>query len=250
MGEIENASAMIITTQHHNIEQLFAIVQLTTESPPILLTELLPENLNSYTTRLKSKLPVTKQLDLCHDMAKGLQFLHAVGLVHNNIHGANVLISHDERAKIADFICPLMYSLNENTTSQNRAYVSPESIRDEYLVSKQSDIYSLGVLCLQVITQCSPMPNRDTGVPEPQRWKEQLHQTKGHQLLPLIVRCLNLAVARPDIDYICTKIEETKQGSHSVMPDMLHHTKVSVYHVLKHTFMSKLCYVARNMYVN
>ena len=49
MGEIEKASAMLVTNQHSNIEQFHSVVQLTPDSPPMLLTELLPENINSYT---------------------------------------------------------------------------------------------------------------------------------------------------------------------------------------------------------
>ena len=100
MGEIENASAMLVTNQHTNIEQFHSVVQLTPDSPPILLTELLHENLNNYTARMKGKLPVHVQLDLCHDMAKGLQFLHTAGLVHNNLHGANVLISQMDKQRL------------------------------------------------------------------------------------------------------------------------------------------------------
>ena len=87
IGEIENASAMLITNHHPTL------VQLTPDSPPILLTKLLHENLNSYTARVKNKLPAHVQLDLCLDMAKGLQFLHMAGVVHNNLHGVNILIS-------------------------------------------------------------------------------------------------------------------------------------------------------------
>ena len=95
MEEIENASATLATNQHTNIEQFHSVVQLTPDSSPILLTELLHENLNNYTARMKGKLPAHVQLNLCHDMAKGLQFLHTAGLVHNNLHGANVLINQD-----------------------------------------------------------------------------------------------------------------------------------------------------------
>jgi len=229
MEEIENASAIIATTQHHNIEQFYSIVQLTPDSPPILLTELLPENLNSYTTRMKGKLPIHSQLDLCHDMAKGLQFLHTAGLVHNNLHGRNVLISQNGQAKIADYICPLVDSLNEKTTPQNKVYMSPESVRNTHLVSKQSDIYSLGVLYLQVATQSPPMPNDSTELSEVQRWKEQLDQITTNPLLPLILQCLGLILARPSIDRVCTKIVTAKESPQSVMSNTLYHIKVRAY---------------------
>ena len=226
MGEIENASAMLVTNQHPNIELFHSVVQLTPDSPPILLTELLHDNLNSYIARMKGKLPIHAQLDLCHDMAKGLQFLHTAGLVHNNLHGANVLISQDGQAKIADYICPLVDSLNEKTTPQHSVYTSPELVKDIKLYSKQSDIYSLGVLCLQVATQNPPTPNDSTGLSEVQRWKEQLDQITTNPLLPLILQCLGMIVARPSIDRVCAKIATAKESPQSVLSNTLYHIKV------------------------
>ena len=241
MGEIENASAMLVTNQHANIEQFHSVVQLTPDSPPILLTELLHENLNNYTARMKGKLPVHVQLDLCHDMAKGLQFLHATGLVHNNLHGANVLISQDGRAKIADYICPLVDSLNEKVTPQHNVYTSTELVKDIHIYSKQSDIYSLGVLYLQVATQSPPMPKESTKLSAVQRFKDQLDEITTNPLLPLIIQCLGITVARPSIDRICAKIATAKETPQSVMSNTLYHIKVRVYHYIVPT--AHHCYI-------
>ena len=226
MGEFEKASAMLVANQHPNIELFHSVVQLTPDGPPILLTELLPENLNSYTARIKGKLPIHAQLDLCHNMAKGLQFLHTAGLVHNNLHGANILISQDGQAKIADYICPLVDSLNEQTIPQHNVYSSPELIKNITVYSKQSDIYSLGVLYLQVATQSPPMPNDSTELSEVQRWKEQLDQITSNPLLLLIVQCLGFTLARPSIDRVCTKIVTAKESPQSVMSNTLYHITV------------------------
>ena len=226
MGEIENASTMLVANQHPNIELFHSVVQLTPDGPPILLTELLPENLNSYTARMKGKLTIHAQLDLCHDMAKGLQFLHTAGLVHNNLHGANILISQDGQAKIADYICPLVDSLTEQTTPQHNVYTSPELIKNITIYSKQSDIYSLGVLYLQVATQSPPMPNDSTELSEVQRWKEQLDQITTNPLLLVILQCLGLILARPSIGHVCTKIVTAKESPQSVMSNTLYHITV------------------------
>ena len=226
MREIENASAMLVTNQHPNIERFHSVVQPTPDTPLILLTELLPENLNSYTARIKGKLPIHAQLELCHDMAKGLQFLHTAGLVHNNLHGANILINQDGQAKIADYICPLVDSLNEQTTPQHSVYTSPELIKNRTHFTKQSDIYSLGVLYLQVATQSPPMPKESTELSEVQRWKEQLDQIMTNPLLSLILQCLGLILARPSIDCVCAKIATAKGSPQSVMSNALYHIKV------------------------
>ena len=224
--EIENASTMLVTNQHPNVEQFHSVFQVTFDSPPVLLTELLHENLNNYIARMKGKLPIHAQLDLCHDMAKGLQFLHTAGLVHNNLHGANVLISKDGLAKIADYICPLVDSINEQATPQDKVYMSPESIKNTNLVSKHSDIYSLGVLYLQVSTQSRPMPKDSIELSEVQCWKEQLDQIATNPLLPLILNCLNMIFVRPTIDRVCVKICVAKESPQSVMSNTLYQIKV------------------------
>ena len=230
IGEVENASAMLVSNQHPNIEQFHSVVQLTPDSPPILLTELLPENLNSYTARMKGKLSIHVQLDLCHDMAKGLRFLHTAGLIHNNLHGANVLISQDGQAKIADYICPLVDSLNEKITPQHGVYTSPELVKNITVYSRQSDIYSLGVLCLQVATQSPPMPNDSPELSDVQRWKEQLDQITTNPLMPLILKCFGFIPGRPSIDYVCNKISTAKESPQNVMSNTLYHIKVRAYH--------------------
>ena len=230
MGEIENASAMLVTKQHPNIEQFHSVVQLTPDSPPILLTELLHENLNSYTARMKGKLPVHVQLDLCHDMAKGLQFLHTAELLHNNLHGANVFICQDGRAKVSDYICPLVDSLNEKVTPQHNVYTSLELVKNIHLFSKQSDIYSLGVLYLQLATQTPSMPKDNTELSAVKCFKDQLDEITTNPLLPLILQCLGITVAGPSIGRVCAKIATAKETPQSVLSNTLYHIKVKYYY--------------------
>ena len=231
MDEIESASAMLITNSHPNIEQFYSVIQLTPDTPPILLTELLHENLNNYIARMKGQLPIHAQLDLCHDMAKGLQFLHTAGLVHNNLHGANILISQDGQAKIADYICPQIETLTEQVTLQHNAYTSPELIKNITMFPKQSDIYSLGVLYLQVTTQCPPVPKDSVEFSEAQRWKEQLDQISTNPLMSLILQCLGMTLARPTIDRVCAKMVAAKEKPQTVMSNTLHYIKVRATHV-------------------
>ena len=171
-------------------------------------------------------------------MAKGLQFLHTAGLVHNNLHGGNILISQDEQAKISDYICPLVDSLNEQATPQDKVCMSSESIKNTHLVSKHLDIYSLGVLYLQVSTQSRPMPKHSTELSEVQRWKQQLDQISTNPLLPMILSCFNIALARPTIDRVCIRISAAKESPQSVMSNTLYQIKVcnhdSTYSQLPH----------------
>ena len=63
-----------------------------------------------------------------------------------------VLVSHDGHAKIGDYVCPQVLPTSEEAPTQDILYVSPEPVEDKTHCNKQSDIYSLGVLFLQVAT--------------------------------------------------------------------------------------------------
>jgi len=220
--DIESIYAIFGSQEHPNIEQYYTITQPTPDSPPILLSQLLPDNLNSFTSKIKGKIPVHIQMDLCLGMAKGVQYLHANGVIHNNLHGGNVLISEDHQAKIADYICPQITELNEKTTPQNKVFMSPELIKNSAICSKPSDIYSLGVLFLQTATQHPPTPSEDTELSEVQRHKHQLDEITTNPLLPVILQCLNILPARPSIDHLCNRINAAKQSPQNVMSGSLH----------------------------
>ena len=246
VADIENIYAIFGSHEHPNIEQYYTITQPTPDDPPILLSQLLPDNLNSFTAKMKGKLPIHVQLDLCLDMAKGVQYLHANGVIHNNLHAGNVLISQVGKAKISDYICPQNSELNEKTTLQHKDYMSPELIKNHAICSRPSDIYSLGVLFLQVATKSTPTPtdSKNSELSEVQRHKHQLDEITTNPLLPVIMQCLNILPARPSIDHLCDRINTAKQSPQNVMSDTINHVKVRSCYVLG---KANLCLSSTNL---
>ena len=215
---------------HSNIELFETTIQLADESVPVLLSELLPENLDMFTTRMKGNLPIHQQLDLCNDMAHGLQYLHGAGLVHTNLHGRNVLVSQDGHAKIGDYVCPQVISPSEEVPTSNIAYLSPEAIKDKSLCNEQSDVYSLGVLFLQVATQNIPEPTDKTELSKLTKRREELAGIKHHPLISLIHKCLtNIRMTRPSITKALEEMTTAKESPQSVLSYSLY-CKVSEYH--------------------
>ena len=207
----------------------------------MLLSELLPENLDMFTTRMKGKLPLYQQLDLCNDMASGLQYLHDAGIVHTNLHGRNVLVSHDGHAKIGDYICPQVISSNEEVPTHNIPYLPPEAIEDKSHCNEQSDIYSLGVLFLQVASQDIPEPTKKIELSKLQKRREGLAGIKDHPLFLIIYKCLNnLRVVRPSINQMLEEILIAKQSPRSLLSNSMY-CKVSkvytIYTIYVHTYV-------------
>ena len=240
--ELEDKAATYSYFVHTNIEIYETTIQLASESLPKLLSELLPENLDMFTTRMKGKLPIHQQLDLCNDMANGLQYLHDAGIVHTNLHGRNVLVSHDGHAKIGDYICPQVISSNEEVPTHNIPYMAPEAIEDKSRCNEQSDIYSLGVLFLQIAVQNIPEPSDKTEISKLTKRRKELADIKNNPLFSLIHKCItNLRIARPSITQVLESIATGKQSPQKVLSHSLYY-KVSHHFSLHHLMMYVNCY--------
>ncbi|KAG5475373.1 hypothetical protein LSCM1_03486 [Leishmania martiniquensis] len=88
----------------------------------------------------------------------GLSHLHANGIVHRDIKGANVLLDESGCAKIVDFGCSS--DRNQATTTLSGGgtplWMAPEVCRGEPATEK-SDVWAYGCLCLEM--------TNETGVP-------------------------------------------------------------------------------------
>ncbi|GJP63773.1 hypothetical protein CLOP_g20818 [Closterium sp. NIES-67] len=101
-----------------------------------------------------------ERLDAALGLAEGLKYLHCHAekpIVHRDIKPCNVLLTEDYQVKIADF--GLLRLLKEGTEKEGaytrvagtRGYLDPEYMTCEK-VSTASDVYSYGVLLLEMVT--------------------------------------------------------------------------------------------------
>ena len=176
---------------HPNVEQFELVLQQSTTSCPTILSKLLPYNLDGFIAQKKEALPVDVQLDLCYDMALGLHYLLTAGILHTNLHGRNVLVSDEPKAKIADYICPQVLTAVDDVAT-DQYYMAPELIKSKQLPTKFSAVFSLGVLCLQTVTDHPPRPSGELQLSEPERRIANLQEVDNtHPLLPIIQQCLS-----------------------------------------------------------
>ena len=150
-------------------------------------------------------------------MASGLQYLHNIYVVHCNLHGRNILINDNDRAKIADYVCPQVLPNCREVNTMNIPYMSPEAIEYKSHNTESSDIYSLGVLFLQVAMQKIPSPTDKTEYSKMMKRREELSKIKAHPLRSTILQCLStIRIARPSIDKLCEVVAVAKQAPQSV----------------------------------
>lgn len=102
----------------------------------------------------------SKRFNICVGVARGLAYLHEElqpSLIHRDIKPQNILLDKTFSPKIADFGLARQLSVNETTQAQytqvagTLGYFSPE-YATQGQVSEKTDVYSYGVLILEVVT--------------------------------------------------------------------------------------------------
>jgi eukaryotic-like serine/threonine-protein kinase len=101
-------------------------------------------------------LPVRRALELGLQIARGLAFAHAQGLVHRDVKPQNVLLNGNGQAKVTDFGIARSIDVEVGVTQTGTIlgtsnYLAPEQANGES-VTPQTDVYSLGVVLYELLT--------------------------------------------------------------------------------------------------
>jgi len=107
-------------------------------------------------------------VEIVHAIAKGLQYAHGHGLIHRDVKPANVMISSEGVAKLADLGLAQFVDADENSNDDGKRrvfgtpyYISPEQIRSKPDVDFRADVYSLGATFYHMVTGRVPFDAPD-----------------------------------------------------------------------------------------
>ena len=106
------------------------------------------------------RMPPGKALELAQQVAEALDYAHSQGIVHRDIKPANILVTHQGRAKVADFGIAKLTASQLTMAGEllgTPSYMSPEQISG-HPVDGRSDIFSLGVIVYLMLTGQKPFP--------------------------------------------------------------------------------------------
>eukprot|EP00516_Mucochytrium_quahogii_P004564 CAMPEP_0203759914 /NCGR_PEP_ID=MMETSP0098-20131031/13246_1 /ASSEMBLY_ACC=CAM_ASM_000208 /TAXON_ID=96639 /ORGANISM=" , Strain NY0313808BC1" /LENGTH=477 /DNA_ID=CAMNT_0050653237 /DNA_START=173 /DNA_END=1606 /DNA_ORIENTATION=+ len=98
---------------------------------------------------------------ICASMLLGLSHLHSKRMIHRDIKAANILLTNDGCAKLADFgvskqLCTIQSKCD--TTIGTPYWMAPELIKDGRY-NEKADIWSLGITILEMADGAPPFSN-------------------------------------------------------------------------------------------
>ena len=95
--------ALLERIRHPNIVQYLGTAMIPESRLPVLLMELLDESLAKMLERSQHLLAYYIQVDICHDVALAIAYLHSNNIIHRDLSSNNVLIIAGRKAKVTDF---------------------------------------------------------------------------------------------------------------------------------------------------
>lgn len=153
-----NEVGSLLSLRHENIVRLFE-ANLLPDQTPYLLTEYLHHDLEAWTGQW-DHLPVERFLQAARQLAQGLSFAHARGVIHGDLKPSNILVTElgSPTFKLCDFGLAQMTSrgvlMGSGSSGEGAlAYAAPERIGVlQASFGPVSDLFSLGVIFFEMLT--------------------------------------------------------------------------------------------------
>ena len=237
MRKFDQECRLLSAIKHPHIVQYLGTYHDPESRLPVLLMELMDESLTPFLERSHKPLPYHTEVNLCHDIALALSYLHSNGIVHRDLSSNNVLLIAGSRAKVTDFGMVKLYDVNHSTAHLTpltlcpgtTVFMPPEALRDQPVYTDKLDSFSFGVLCVQIMTRQFPDPgNRfniieindpraPSGIVQVEVLEIERRQSHidlidpTHPLLPVALDCLkNRDRERPSCHELCGRMSTLK----------------------------------------
>ncbi|CAH9098250.1 unnamed protein product [Cuscuta europaea] len=222
--------------RHPNLLALRAYY-LGPKGEKLLVFDYMPSG--SLTTYLHARGPETSvdwatRMRIAKGIARGLLYLHMnANIIHGNLTSSNILLDETITAKIADFGLSRLMNAAANAnviaTATALGYRAPELSKLKKANTK-TDVYTLGVIILELLTGKSPGEAMHDGVDLPQwvasivkeEWTNEVFDLElmrdassiGDELLntlKLALHCVDPSPsARPEVQQVLQQLEEIR----------------------------------------
>ena len=109
-----------------------------------------------------------------NQMILAVEYVHEQGLIHRDIKPSNFMVTKNGQIKLLDF--GIAKNTNEGAVDYTKTglmqqmgtplYMSPEQVKNTADVTKQTDVYSLGVVLWQLVMNKKPYDSVEFSLPE------------------------------------------------------------------------------------
>ncbi len=166
LARFEREAKLLASLNHPNIAAIYGLEEA--DGVRFLALELVPgDTLQERVAR--GPLPVEEALEICRQIAEGVEAAHEKGVIHRDLKPANVMITPEGKVKILDFglAKALEVEVPESSLSQpptltnvatqagvilgTLAYISPEQAKGK-AVDKRADIFAFGAVLYECLT--------------------------------------------------------------------------------------------------
>ena len=178
----------------------------------IIVMERAKESLSLYLKAGQGELSYQTHLQISLELVLGLQFLHGCNppIIHGNLNDVNVVLTEKGKVKI-DLGDSVLKVNPANMLPEGLQYLPPEAFTHICKTEEATDVFSLGVLLLQIATQQAPYVQRENVglTPEPERRADELRELDDqHPLKPVILPCLqHFPRDRPRATLLCSQVQ-------------------------------------------
>jgi serine/threonine protein kinase len=200
---------------HHPNIVMFLGLDLHHPLAPVLLTELMDGSLEQFLNRSEAAVPLHTQIDICADVAQGLEYIHAKGYIYGDLTASNVLLKGGQ-AKISGFMTLIDKSVDVHRSLPpgSPPCMPMRSFSSSY--DESIDCFSLGILAMHIAIRkapSSPYTIAEFGsITEMKRFESCLDQIDSyHPLQPIIRNCLKGEADRPSSAALATELSAMKE---------------------------------------
>ena len=197
--------------KHPNIVQFLGKVQDPRNNRPIILMELIEQNLTDFVRRSSTGVPYHVQVNISHDIALGVDHLHRNGIIHRNLNSCNILLTTHYQAKLTRLWKSKMVdsdpSLPRPMTPpiEDELFLPPEALCSEPCYSDKSDCFSVGCLLFYIATRTDPFVAALLRMP----YLEMIPTFHGFR--PVAIDCFkDKSDDRPSAAQLCQRLGQLK----------------------------------------
>ena len=165
LARLRAEARALAATNHPNIAAVHSLEQ--SGGVNFLVMELIQgQNLADRIRR--GGLGIRSALEICRQIAEGLEAAHRKGIIHRDLKPSNVMVTSDKQVKIVDFglakalpqseaaTVPIYAGDPDESTAPGTVigtaqYMSPEQVRSE-LVDERTDVWAFGCVLYEALT--------------------------------------------------------------------------------------------------